>query len=583
MSSSVFYKFASQRAESRVTFDGTGISVFDLKREIILANNLGKANDFDLFIYDSSNQEYKDDSQIIPRSTSVIVKRRPAVRPGKGKAAMYISGASGASSEKHTPTVTPANNTWHRPGHSSGHLSKRFDAREKERERDEYQKPVRAALKTLVATDDETAAMAAMFQAQSANWEETQEKMSQFVFPAGAGSLSSTRIDFKPRAGSYNSRGGKPFSHQPEKPLPPSYVCYRCGQKGHWIQDCPTNNDRDFDNKPRIKRTTGIPRSFLKSVDSPSGQLSSGVMVTPEGGFVVAQPDSAAWQKQVSRPKGFTEADIRERKPTDPSLTCPIDNRLFRDAVKTPCCEKAYCEDCIQTHLLENDFSCPNCQKRITSLDKLIVNKPLRTRVGDYIDRAMEESRKEAEALGSAGTPTQSTSTPEAEQGPSTKVEEDDGDLEYQADSIDIARILNEGIPQLQAQIAQLSKMLQNPSLPPQARHPTEYQLNQLQGQLTQAQAVTAFAAAASTLQQQAQQQQAQQQQQQQIQQQQQQQAQAQQQQQMAMAMANGMGMDSAYQRLPVNNRRKNLKRDRPSDFLEVGGGNDPKVARYWE
>ena len=92
--------------------------------------------------------------------------------------------------------------------------------------------------------------MAAMFQAQSANWEETQEKMSQFVFPAEAGSLScsilshlmnsrpfflsisATRIDFKPRTGSYNSRVGKPFSHQPEKPLPPSYVCYRCGQKG---------------------------------------------------------------------------------------------------------------------------------------------------------------------------------------------------------------------------------------------------------------------------------------------------------------------------------------------------------------
>jgi protein MPE1 len=62
--------------------------------------------------------------------------------------------------------------------------------------------------------------------------------------------------------------------------------------EGHWIQDCPTNNDREFDNKPRIKRTTGIPRSFLKSVDNPSGQLSHGVMVTPEGGYVVAQPDS---------------------------------------------------------------------------------------------------------------------------------------------------------------------------------------------------------------------------------------------------------------------------------------------------
>jgi protein MPE1 len=216
--------------------------------------------------------EYRDDSQIVPRSTSVIVKRRPAVRPGKGKAAMYISGTPGASSEKHASIVTPANNTWHRPGLPSGHTSKRFDSREKDKERDEPQKPVRVVareilaakhrvsvtheplsykvLKSLVATDDEAVAMAAMFQAQSANWEETKEKMSQFVFPVDAGSLfcsisdclmgscflslsvRATRIDFKPRAGSFNPRGGKPFSHQPEKPLPPSYVCYRCGQKG---------------------------------------------------------------------------------------------------------------------------------------------------------------------------------------------------------------------------------------------------------------------------------------------------------------------------------------------------------------
>lgn len=57
MASSVFYKFASARNESRVTFDGTGISVFDLKKEIILANNLGKANDFDLAVLDPSSKE----------------------------------------------------------------------------------------------------------------------------------------------------------------------------------------------------------------------------------------------------------------------------------------------------------------------------------------------------------------------------------------------------------------------------------------------------------------------------------------------------------------------------------------------
>lgn len=62
--------------------------------------------------------------------------------------------------------------------------------------------------------------------------------------------------------------------------------------QGHWIQDCPTNNDREFDNRPRIKRTTGIPRSMLKAVENPTGSdLTQGVMVTPEGGYVVAQPD----------------------------------------------------------------------------------------------------------------------------------------------------------------------------------------------------------------------------------------------------------------------------------------------------
>jgi protein MPE1 len=57
MASSVFYKFKSQREESKVSFDGTGISVFDLKKDIILSNNLGKASDFDLLVFDSSSGE----------------------------------------------------------------------------------------------------------------------------------------------------------------------------------------------------------------------------------------------------------------------------------------------------------------------------------------------------------------------------------------------------------------------------------------------------------------------------------------------------------------------------------------------
>lgn len=117
----------------------------------------------------------------------------------------------------------------------------------------------------------------------------------------------------------------------------------------------------------------------------------------------------ASWQKQVARPKGLTAADVRERTPTDSSLVCPIDNKLFRDAVKTPCCSTQYCEECIQTHLLERDFMCPNCGKRIASLDKLVMDKPLRTKVTDYIEKAIEESKKEGDddtsSNGGNGTP----------------------------------------------------------------------------------------------------------------------------------------------------------------------------------
>ncbi len=36
--------------------------------------------------------EYDDDAAVIPRSTSVVARRLPPVRPGKGSAARYVSG-----------------------------------------------------------------------------------------------------------------------------------------------------------------------------------------------------------------------------------------------------------------------------------------------------------------------------------------------------------------------------------------------------------------------------------------------------------------------------------------------------------
>ena len=38
------------------------------------------------------NVEFDDDTLIIPRSTTVIAKRLPATKPGRGGAARYVSG-----------------------------------------------------------------------------------------------------------------------------------------------------------------------------------------------------------------------------------------------------------------------------------------------------------------------------------------------------------------------------------------------------------------------------------------------------------------------------------------------------------
>ncbi len=57
MASSVFFRFKSSKEPSRVTFDGTGISVFELKREIITGQRLGDGTDFELILSSDDSEE----------------------------------------------------------------------------------------------------------------------------------------------------------------------------------------------------------------------------------------------------------------------------------------------------------------------------------------------------------------------------------------------------------------------------------------------------------------------------------------------------------------------------------------------
>jgi protein MPE1 len=64
MSGHVYYRFKSQKEFQRIIFEGIGISVWDLKREIIQESKMGKGTDFDFAIYNADTDEGMQKKQI---------------------------------------------------------------------------------------------------------------------------------------------------------------------------------------------------------------------------------------------------------------------------------------------------------------------------------------------------------------------------------------------------------------------------------------------------------------------------------------------------------------------------------------
>ena len=57
MSSSIFFRFKSRKDALQINFDGTSLSVFEVKREIMNISRMGDGKDFDLEIYTPDTME----------------------------------------------------------------------------------------------------------------------------------------------------------------------------------------------------------------------------------------------------------------------------------------------------------------------------------------------------------------------------------------------------------------------------------------------------------------------------------------------------------------------------------------------
>jgi protein MPE1 len=160
-----------------------------------------------------------------------------------------------------------------------------------------------------------------------------------------------------------------------------------------------------------VKRTTGIPRSFLKTVEKPTAlvndgtmddtKLPSGVMVNAEGDFVIAEPDKASWEKFQAKTNSSAAAQkaaaAGDKELQEMGLECSIDKRIFIDPMKTPCCEKTYCNECITNALIESDFTCPGCQTDGVLIDDLKPDVDVSTKIKNYLEEKTA-AKKEADA-----------------------------------------------------------------------------------------------------------------------------------------------------------------------------------------
>ena len=320
MSGTVHYKFKSALNFSSIAFDGGFISVSDLKKTIAEKSGLASSTDTDLEVSNAqTNEVYRDETFLIPKNTSVLVRRVPAVRKG----AVLASTAPKTSVQQERTT-----------SHAAG-AEDNFGG-------DLFEKG-----------GNEDDAIANLVTGTANGWQKEIQ-------------ASKLRVRGKGRG-----RGELP---------PPGYVCHRCGQSGHYIMNCPTNGDPEYDVK-KVRHPVGIPVTRLVT----SGE---GGLMLPSGETGALAVNDLDFLNQVVAPSTVLAGDRAQQVPSE--LQCPICKKLFNDAVLIPCCQESYCDPCIREHLIAKN-KCPNCGQTDVLCDSLLPNRHLRKAVDGYLAKLQDE------------------------------------------------------------------------------------------------------------------------------------------------------------------------------------------------
>ncbi|OMO79903.1 Zinc finger, RING/FYVE/PHD-type [Corchorus capsularis] len=341
-----YYKFKSAKDFDSIVMDGPFISVRTLKEKIFESKRFGRGRDFDLIVTNAqTNKEYLDEAMLIPKNTSVLIRRVPGL-PRKA----IVAAAQEPKVENPIENAQP----------EKSNFDSEWD--------DEFGSD-------LYSTITET-----LLPVQSSNPPATNEADDEDSKIKALVNTPALDWDWQ-RQG--RGMGGRGFGMERKTP-PEGYVCHRCKVAGHFIQHCPTNGDPKYDIK-RMKHPIGIPKSML--METPDGSYA-----LPSGEVAVLKPNEGVFEKEM---EGIPSSSCSSNRCVDvpPELHCPLCKQVMKDAALTSkCCFMSFCDKCIREHIMSKS----KCVCGATNIlaDDLVLNKTLR----DTINRILESAGNSSSA-----------------------------------------------------------------------------------------------------------------------------------------------------------------------------------------
>jgi len=411
-SSTILYKFRSSNNFESVELPGTSARLFDIKRAIVKAKKLdsGQQIDFELSVKNASTEEeYTDESSLLPRGTRLVIGRLPAGK-GQGLLAKIARAEAGMSS------VGGGNvNTFSTP---SGYFTIQSRAGDEDELVDSVY-PANPAVENQKVPLPQAAVAAVASSSVDADSEEKELAALKAVTDQAASiyrphttlnrGLVPNKFGIPPPPPPPALAGGAP----PRQPMntystfiPP--IAHSRSNASNNIKFMTTDPElKEYESKQNQvkKRATGIPRTFLMSGAESNATSTSdpGTEGDTAASIIRLQPNTIGFEALIQRGGGQSESGTAQTRSFEYALKltatkipehlqCGICQGVVKNAMLVPWDTqgRAVCELCMRDNLAKNGFRCPLTGMEGVSPDDLYPNHGLRKVADLFVQEVME-------------------------------------------------------------------------------------------------------------------------------------------------------------------------------------------------